>query len=47
VGNHDNICVVNGSSSLVENLYGGVQVECDSLVCIPSLKDVTPIIDSL
>lgn len=49
VVNHNNIRVANGSSS-VNNLgvsSSVVQVEFDSLAGMPSLKDVTHIVDSL
>jgi len=37
---------VNGSS-LVKNFDGGVLMEPDSLAGMPSLEDVTPIVNSL
>jgi len=40
VVNHDNVCFVNGYS-LVKNFNGGVSVKYDSLVSMPSPKDVT------
>jgi len=40
--NHNNICVVNGSS-LVKNLDGGLQEKFDSLAGMFPLEDVTPI----
>jgi len=50
--NHDNVCVVH-ESSIVKNINidvsndGGVLVDSDSLTPMPSLEDVTPIVDIL
>lgn len=51
--NHNNICVVHGSSTIknidveVSNGGGGLLMDYDSLANMPSLEDVTPTIDSL
>jgi len=49
VVNNDNICVENKSYFVknVDVLTYGVLVESNSLADLPSLKDITPIINSL
>jgi len=46
VDNHDNICVIKGSS-LVKNLDGGVLVKSNSLVSMPYMEEFTPIVNNL